>query len=58
MPRKEATAEELLARAKANGYERGAYREKDSIRDANRYVEKTKKIRIVSCASMKSKYRD
>ncbi|KAI9765370.1 MAG: hypothetical protein M1840_007450 [Geoglossum simile] len=43
MPRKEATAEELLARAKANGYERGAHREKDSIRDANRHVEKTKK---------------
>ncbi|KAI9764758.1 MAG: hypothetical protein M1840_008027 [Geoglossum simile] len=43
MPRKEATAEELLARAKANGYERGAHWEKDSIRDANRHVKKTKK---------------
>jgi hypothetical protein len=43
MPRREATAEELLARAKANGYERGAHREKDSIRDANRHVKKTKK---------------
>ncbi|KAI9866781.1 MAG: hypothetical protein M1813_000723 [Trichoglossum hirsutum] len=50
MPRKQATAEELLARVKANGYERGAHQEKDSIRDANRHVEKTKKIRIVSYA--------
>ncbi|KAH0543790.1 hypothetical protein FGG08_001972 [Glutinoglossum americanum] len=43
MARKEATAEELLARAEANGYERGAHREKDSVRDANRHIEKTKK---------------
>jgi hypothetical protein len=43
MPRKEAMAEELLALAKANDYERGAHREKDCIRDANRHVEKTKK---------------
>ena len=43
MPRKEAMAEELLAQAKANGYERGAHWEKDSIRNANRYVKKTKK---------------
>lgn len=28
-----------LARAKANGYERGAHREKDSVRAENKYLE-------------------
>ncbi|KAN0086961.1 hypothetical protein V8E54_000649 [Elaphomyces granulatus] len=41
--KKETTAEELFARAKANGYQRGAHREKDSIRDDNKHREKTKK---------------
>lgn len=39
MAGKDATAEELLARVKANGYKRGAYQEKDSTRDANRHVD-------------------
>jgi hypothetical protein len=41
--KKETTAEELFARAKANGYQRGAHREKDSIRDDNNHTEKTKR---------------
>jgi hypothetical protein len=45
MSRKQATAEELLAQAKANSYKRGAHWEKDSIKDTNKYVEKTKKNR-------------
>jgi hypothetical protein len=41
---KRATAdEELLARAKANGYKRGAYKEKDEVRDLHKHVEKTMK---------------
>jgi len=43
MPRKEATAEELLDWAITNGYQCGAHREKDKIRDDNKHVEKTKK---------------
>jgi hypothetical protein len=39
MAGKKATAEEWLARANANGYRRGAHREKDSIGDANRHVD-------------------
>jgi len=35
--RKEVTAEELQARAEANGYQRRAYREKDRERGANRH---------------------
>ncbi|KAN0085538.1 AdoMet-dependent rRNA methyltransferase [Elaphomyces granulatus] len=41
--KEETTAEELFARAKANGYQRGAHREKDSIRDDNKHTEKTKR---------------
>jgi hypothetical protein len=40
MARKEATVEELLARAKANGYR--AHQEKDKVRDNYKHVEKTK----------------
>ncbi|KAN0073321.1 hypothetical protein V8E54_008541 [Elaphomyces granulatus] len=42
-PEKGTTAEELFTRAKANGYQRGAHREKDSIRDDNNHTEKTKR---------------
>ena len=37
------TADELLARAQANGYKRGEHREKDQARDGYKHVEKTKK---------------
>ena len=43
MARKKATADELDARAEANGYQRGAHREEDSRRDGNKHEDKTKK---------------
>jgi hypothetical protein len=39
----EAMAEELRARAEANGYKRGAHREQDSTRDIMKHSEDTKK---------------
>ena len=33
----------LSARAKANGYQRGAHRDKDSLRDQNKHMDKVKK---------------
>jgi hypothetical protein len=42
MTRKKITADELLARAKANGYQRGAHRDKGSLRDQNKHVDKVK----------------
>ena len=36
------TGDELNARAKANGYQRGTYRDKDSLRDQNKHVDKVK----------------
>jgi len=42
MPRKKATAEELLARAESNGYKRGAHCEKDCKRNEKKHVDKTK----------------
>ena len=38
-----ATTDELWARAEANGYKRGAHTEVDKVRDAEKYVSKTKK---------------
>jgi hypothetical protein len=38
MARKKITGDELSARAKENGYQRGAHRDKDSHRDQNDYV--------------------
>jgi hypothetical protein len=35
------TADELSARAKANGYKRGAHREEDSRRDRNKHKDDT-----------------
>jgi hypothetical protein len=42
MARKKITADELSAWAEANGYQRGAYRDKDSVRDRNKHVDKVK----------------
>jgi hypothetical protein len=43
MAKRKATAEELEARAKSNGYKRGAHREKDSTRDNGKHNKKTKR---------------
>jgi hypothetical protein len=43
MGRKKITGDELNARAKANGYKRGAHREEDSRRDRNKHKDDTKK---------------
>jgi len=43
MGRKDVPAEELLKRAKANGYKQGAHQVEDSIRDNTKYVKKTLK---------------
>jgi hypothetical protein len=43
MARRKATAEELEAQAKSNGYKRGAHREKDSTRDNGKHNKKTKR---------------
>jgi len=43
MARKKVTGDELSARAKENGYQRGAHRDKDSLRDQNKQVDKVKK---------------
>ena len=37
------TGAELAACAKANGYQRGAHRDKDSLRDRNKHVDKVKR---------------
>jgi len=42
MARKNITEDELLARAEANGYQRGVHRENDGLRDRNKHIEKTK----------------
>lgn len=36
-------ADELWARAEANGYKRGVYSEIDKVRNAEKYVSKAKK---------------
>ena len=41
--KKKITGAELTARAKANGYQRGAHRDKDSLRDRNKHVDKVKR---------------
>src|SRR5277367_3615022 len=43
MAKKKATADELDARATANGYQRRAHREEDSRRDGNKHGDKTRK---------------
>jgi hypothetical protein len=42
MAKKKITGAELTARAKANGYQRSAHRDKDSLRDYNKYMDKVK----------------
>ena len=49
MAKKKITGAELAARAKANGYQRGAYRDKDSLRDRNK---KTKNAQHCSQAKL------
>ena len=43
MGRRMNTTDELWARAETNGYKRGAHTEVDKVRDAEKYVSKTKK---------------
>jgi hypothetical protein len=43
MARKKITGDELSAGAKANGYQRGAHRDKDSLQDQNKHVDKVKR---------------
>jgi hypothetical protein len=40
MARKKTTADELIARARANGYQKGVHRDKDSHQDRNKHVDK------------------
>jgi hypothetical protein len=40
---KKVATDELSARAKANGYQRGIHREKDSLRDRNKHVDRVKR---------------
>jgi hypothetical protein len=41
--KKKITEAELAARVKANNYQRGAHRDKDSLRDRNKHVNKVKR---------------
>jgi hypothetical protein len=41
--RKNITGDELIARTKLNGYQRGAHRDEDGLRDRNRRVDKAKR---------------
>jgi hypothetical protein len=43
MAKKEITGDELSARAKENGYQRGAHQDEDSLRDQNMHVAKFKR---------------
>jgi hypothetical protein len=40
MAKKKITGAELVARARANGYQRGTHRDKDGLRDRNKHVDK------------------
>jgi hypothetical protein len=42
MAKKKIIRAELTARAKTNGYQRGVHRDKDSLRDRNKHVDKIK----------------
>lgn len=48
MNRQRDPGEELLARAKANGYRTGAHKEKDEVRDLHKHIDKTKKDQDVA----------
>jgi len=41
--KRRSTGDELIARAKANGYQRGAYRDEDGLRHCNKHVDKVKR---------------
>jgi hypothetical protein len=43
MGQRDVTADELLARAEANGYKRGAHKVADEVRGQEKHVKKTKK---------------
>src|SRR5277367_552153 len=43
MAKRKATAEKLLARAKSNGYKRGAHRKEDNTRDNRKHNDKIKR---------------
>ena len=43
MGRRCVTADELLARAEANGYKEGRHKEEDAVLDHHKHVEKTKR---------------
>jgi hypothetical protein len=43
MGRRRVTADELLARAEANGYKKGKHKEKDAVRNRHKHVDNTKK---------------
>jgi hypothetical protein len=43
MAKKKITGAELAAHAKANGYQRSTHRDKDSLRDRNKHVDKVKR---------------
>ena len=43
MGRQPLCADQLLARANANGYKRGAHKEQDQIRGKEKHIAKTKK---------------
>lgn len=43
MVRKKITVDELNARTKENGYQRGAHREEDSRRDCNKHIDRVKR---------------
>jgi hypothetical protein len=43
MAKKEITGDELSARAKENSYQRVAHRDKDSLRDQNKHMDRVKR---------------
>jgi hypothetical protein len=43
MARKKVTGDDLSARGKENGYQRGLHRDKDNLREQNKHVDKVKK---------------
>jgi hypothetical protein len=48
MARKKITGDELSARAKANGYQRGTHQHKNSLRNRNKHMDKVKKDQVTA----------
>jgi hypothetical protein len=48
MARKKVTGDDLSALGKENGYQRGVHRDKDSLRDQNKHVDKVEKDQNVA----------